>query len=129
MEMLCKHPNCRNNEIGSSFAVQCGLCTHWYHGTCIKLTPASAAVINENGLEWICVECAVLESLCQQYLRENRLDLAVKYCKKFDKTTIYVNVCAKGMLKITAKVHSCTCVDMSGRARIVLGFYHVCIYG
>lgn len=80
------------------------------------LSSSSAENINANDMEWICVECATAGVLGKQYLREQRLDLAVKYCKKLDDCSIYADVCDKGMHKINAWVCSCECPYMRKRA-------------
>lgn len=58
--------------------------------------------INANDMECICVDCESPAALGKQYLREKRLVLAVKYCKKFDDCLIYADVCDKGIQKINA---------------------------
>lgn len=82
--------------IGLRFAVQCGLCTSWFHGDCIELSPTAAKTLNYVNMEWLCIDCSTVGGLGKQYLLEQRLDLAMQYCKKLDDHSIYADVIKSG---------------------------------
>lgn len=44
-------------------------------------------------MEWLCPTCATPAVLGKFYLSEDRLALAVEYCKAVDDYSIYFNVC------------------------------------
>lgn len=39
--------SCGGNYNGDEFWIGCDICERWYHGKCVKITPAKAETINQ----------------------------------------------------------------------------------
>ncbi len=63
------------------------------------LRPKTSTQTTWSGFVWIEIHQPFWASSISE---KKRLDLAVKYCKKFDDCSIYADVCDKGMRKINA---------------------------
>lgn len=94
---MCDYPGYCSPVIGSRLAVQCGMYCQWFHAEYIELLSSMAEKCNARDMEWLCRPCATPANLGQRYLLENRLGLAVEFCKSNNDHTIYVDICQKGM--------------------------------
>jgi hypothetical protein len=93
--LVCKFPDCRG-VIGSDFAVRCGPCGCWFHGSCVQLTAATADDVDSSYMEWVCADCAIPAVLGKYYIRHEQLALAVEYCMFHDDSSIYLDICHLG---------------------------------
>jgi hypothetical protein len=93
--LVCQFPECRG-VLGSYFAVHCGPCDRWFHGSCVKLTATTADGIDSRYMEWVCGCCAIPAVLGKYLLRHEQLALAVEYCMFHDDSSIYLDICKLG---------------------------------
>ena len=54
----------RNDDVQEKFFIQCELCSRWFHGKCVGLTPRLA----EKMHEFFCEDCAILTQRARERL-------------------------------------------------------------